>query len=344
MKKSSIAFLAAAVMASSAFAQSNVTVYGVADVGAAYSKSDGAGPNVKSGVMSSLWEQSFIGVKGTEQLGNGLKATFTLEQAIDVATGDLSSAREQNIGLTGAFGTVKAGRVETASSLYNKRLDVMGKTQFSPLTTVFGAEKIMGGTVVYQGAYNGFDFGGSYSQDGTGTTNTYQAYGNGARQETVYSANVGYTAGKFATGYVYTKGDNVARTTQDADIHFVGATYDFGVAKVGGSYTLVDAKGVSGSNDLDVYAVSAQVPVSALTRIDAGYARAEFNQADAHANIYGVQVSHNMSKRTLAYVGYQYVDNSGTSFAALGTPYGTPAAGTNGGVSQGIGAGIRHAF
>lgn len=341
--KKSIIFAVALAASAAAFAQSNVTLYGVADVGAAYTKSDGQGPNVKSGVMSSLWEQSFVGVKGSEALGNGLRATFALEQTFDTASSNAQAAREQNIGLAGSFGAIKLGRMETAGSLYAKQFDVMGKTQFSPLTVAQGgAEFLLNSTVGYQGTAGGFNFGGSYTSDGSSNAvSTSQAYTNGQRQESVYSANVGYGIGNFAAGFVYTKGDNLARTRQDADTYFVGASYDFKVVKLAGSYLMVDAKSNSGQTDMDVYSVGVTVPFSALTRVDAAYSRAEVDFNNANANIYGVQVSHNMSKRTLAYAGYQYVDNSnGTTFAALGSAAGTPTLGT----SQGFGAGIRHAF
>ncbi|RQK02789.1 porin [Neisseria meningitidis] len=57
---------------------------------------------------------SFIGFKGSEDLGEGLKAVWQLEQDVSVAGGGASQwgNRESFIGLAGEFGTLRAGRVE----------------------------------------------------------------------------------------------------------------------------------------------------------------------------------------------------------------------------------------
>lgn len=56
---------------------------------------------------------SFIGFKGSEDLGEGLKAVWQLEQDVSVAGGGASQwgNRESFVGLAGEFGTLRAGRV-----------------------------------------------------------------------------------------------------------------------------------------------------------------------------------------------------------------------------------------
>ncbi|HFC7894607.1 TPA: porin [Neisseria meningitidis] len=56
---------------------------------------------------------SFIGFKGSEDLGEGLKAVWQLEQDVSVAGGGATQwgNRESFIGLAGEFGTLRAGRV-----------------------------------------------------------------------------------------------------------------------------------------------------------------------------------------------------------------------------------------
>src|SRR5574343_633103 len=80
MQKKIIALAVAALASSAAFAQSNVTIYGIADVGYFHMSADGKKPmnNVDSGGLAG----SRIGFKGVEDLGNGLKALFTLEYAL----------------------------------------------------------------------------------------------------------------------------------------------------------------------------------------------------------------------------------------------------------------------
>lgn len=56
---------------------------------------------------------SFIGFKGSEDLGEGLKAVWQLEQDVSVAGGGATQwgNRESFVGLAGEFGTLRAGRV-----------------------------------------------------------------------------------------------------------------------------------------------------------------------------------------------------------------------------------------
>ena len=83
MKKSLIAL---AVLAASgvAMAQSSVTMYGVADVGLV--KSNGISAQMTSaGLMNN--GTSRLGVRGVEDLGGGLKASFNFEQGINQEDG-----------------------------------------------------------------------------------------------------------------------------------------------------------------------------------------------------------------------------------------------------------------
>ena len=132
MQKKIVA-LAVAGLSTAAFAQTNVTIYGVADVSvqgisASQSKSttDAAG-----NVMALQSNSSLIGFKGTEDLGNGLKGLFQLETGLDLAgnqrgsdadaavsvasnNGLFSSGmRDSFVGLNSKYGTVQAGYIST---------------------------------------------------------------------------------------------------------------------------------------------------------------------------------------------------------------------------------------
>ena len=124
MQKKLIALAIAAAASSTAFAQTNVQIYGIADVGYVGIDRDHFKfqNNINSGVLST----SRIGFKGAEDLGNGLKAIFTLEYgllldqntSIGASTNNVANARQQFVGLTGGFGTVVAGRLQTAGLDY----------------------------------------------------------------------------------------------------------------------------------------------------------------------------------------------------------------------------------
>ncbi len=126
MQKKFIALAVAGLVSGAAFAQSNVTVYGVADATfdvASATGASGAGVvNPISGVANVADQNrgsftrvnsnsSYLGFKGTEALGNGLNAVFQFEQGVNTDAGGIASGavRDTFVGLSGGFGTVVAG-------------------------------------------------------------------------------------------------------------------------------------------------------------------------------------------------------------------------------------------
>jgi len=114
MKKSFIALALLSAFSGASFAQqSGVTIYGIADVGV-QGISTGTGKTFK--VQSGQENGSRLGFKGTEDLGNGLKANFVLEQGINIDTGSSAQGgatfgRRSLVGLSSAdFGSVDLGR------------------------------------------------------------------------------------------------------------------------------------------------------------------------------------------------------------------------------------------
>jgi len=111
--------LAAAMVgaAGAAHAQSSVQLYGLLDVSAGQFQNAG-GLKVKR-LDSGNLTTSYLGFKGTEDLGGGLRASFLLESFLLADTGGASRvpgvdafwARNANIALSGGFGTVRFGRM-----------------------------------------------------------------------------------------------------------------------------------------------------------------------------------------------------------------------------------------
>jgi predicted porin len=114
-KKLALVAALAACFASAAQAQSNVTIYGRLNVTAERQDLDGNTQTVLSN------NASRIGFKGTEDIGNGLKAGFVLESGFDATTGAADSrfwGRESTVNLSSnAYGTVRLGNL-TASEAY----------------------------------------------------------------------------------------------------------------------------------------------------------------------------------------------------------------------------------
>src|SRR5690625_3308645 len=129
MKKT---LLAAALMvgfAGVAQAETSVTLYGVVDGGVGYQrlKTEADAGNAKatrSGLLSGVQRGNRWGVRGSEDLGNGLRAIFQLESGFDINTGESAQGgrlfgREAHFGLAGdSWGQLTFGRQTTVSSQY----------------------------------------------------------------------------------------------------------------------------------------------------------------------------------------------------------------------------------
>ena len=120
MKKTLLALAVLGASAGVASAQqSNVTVYGIVDAGVQY-KNDGNPAGKTLSLESGQQNGSRLGFKGTEDLGGGLSAIFTLENGFNVDTGTLGQStpttqrlfgRQAWVGLSSnSFGSVKLGR------------------------------------------------------------------------------------------------------------------------------------------------------------------------------------------------------------------------------------------
>jgi len=123
MKKSLLAASLFCAFATSAFAQSSVTMYGVLDAGVNYASTgttSTAGDVVS--LQSGISTPSRIGFKGAEDINGDLKAIFDLEAGIQLNNGQSTESgtlfnRQSWVGLTGDFGSVTVGRQFTP--MYN---------------------------------------------------------------------------------------------------------------------------------------------------------------------------------------------------------------------------------
>ena len=168
MQKKIVA-LAVAGLSTAAFAQTNVTIYGVADVsGQGFNVSNVKNPIVAGGdggnVMGIQSNSSLIGFKGTEDLGNGLKALFQAETELNLAgnrntdnttsgtgamvqtrTSAFTNMRDSFIGLNSKYGTLLGGYVSTPLRSSLTSFDVMpGATGSSQIDVQMGSMRLAG--------------------------------------------------------------------------------------------------------------------------------------------------------------------------------------------------------
>ena len=114
MKKTLMVAALTGVFATAAHAQSSVTLYGLIDAGITYTNNQHGHSNwqeTSGSVNGSRW-----GLRGSEDLGGGLKAIFTLENGFSIANGTLGQkgrefGRQAFVGLASdQFGAVTLGR------------------------------------------------------------------------------------------------------------------------------------------------------------------------------------------------------------------------------------------
>ncbi|SAL51699.1 porin [Caballeronia cordobensis] len=111
--RKALTLITCSLLASSAHAQSAVTLYGLVFEGFVYT-SNQKGSSVFQ-TATALTNPSRWGLRGEEELGAGIKAVFTLENGFDPNNGKLSQGgrmfgRQAYVGLTGPFGGLTLGR------------------------------------------------------------------------------------------------------------------------------------------------------------------------------------------------------------------------------------------
>lgn len=376
MQKKIIALAIAGLASTAAFAQTNVTIYGIADVGIAQVRGNGdlTGTKVISGGLST----SRIGFKGVEDLGNGLKALFTLEYRLNPdenvgiggnGAGGLAAAgpaRQQFVGLTGGFGTAVAGRLQTTGYDWEVKYITLAATAFdihNQLTVPKFRINLQNDSRANNAvAYISPSFGG-FSVALNHSFAVEQALSPVASSLNATLVGLYFDQGPVSVGLVGEKlqgngsvGATGFESTERTDLA-LGASFNAGFAKFTTAIQTTKNNGpksATENNKFDsVYSIGAQVPVSAKGTVHVQYAQSNYKsntlQNDNNGKGIAVAYTHDLSKRTTVYAGFGYLDNSGSgnAYAISGTPN-IPTVGAGivkpEGSSNVIATGIRHMF
>jgi len=367
MQKKIIALAVAGLVSGAAFAQTNVTIYGVADAGYVYSTGERQGALNKnanfSGINSGVLSGSRIGFKGQEDLGNGLKAVFTLEYALNldadegVGTGSTLKSRQQWVGLkSDKLGQVALGRQYAPGFGASVRADAIeSSSSASPLLilqTAAGAtiqsssNARLNNSVTYTSPkMAGFTASGIYSFGENTTTATAAGNGVSTGNDGLYGVGLNYANGGLNVDAVYQKKDDSTSTASQKDINewMIAGSYDFKVVKVMATYQDLENKGTTGTADLSnrVWSVGAIVPVFGKGAIRAGYADLDWDRKNSGgSDSWMLGYTHSLSKRTTLYTTYTRTDNDTNTVSAAGFSS-TKAKGETNTVFT---AGIRHTF
>lgn len=339
MKRTLIA-AAAVLAAGTAFAQSSVTLYGRINTSVERQK-DAVGTKTVVQDSNSRW-----GLRGSEDLGNGLKGLFVLESgfASDTGAGDARGlfGRESWVGVEGNFGRVRLGNMGQTAAYYTTA-DYISMHNHDTGTSS-DALILLPGVKQNNISYNTPSFGGLVIEAQYGLKETVT----GGKNSAVVAAN--YDRGPLHLGLAYTDGPLggmiglAAAAPKEAKELGARALYELGPVTVG-AYAIYDKGEDSLGNESKrmAYRVSAMYTLGGSEfHANVGYAdKVKVNGTkvnDTQALQYTVAYNYNLSKRTKLYAFYTKVDNKAlAAYTAFGTvtPNVDPSS---------FAIGVRHAF
>ncbi|MFT4069112.1 porin [Paraburkholderia sp.] len=328
MKLSTFVFAGIGAVASVAHAQSSVTLYGIVDGGFTYT-SNAKGSHqyalTTGNEGSNRW-----GLTGSEDLGGGLKAIFTLEAGFNLGNGTIAQngtefGRQAFVGLTSSrYGTVTLGRQYSTASTAVGALTAGGS--WAANGAGYGAHPAdadnldsfnrVANAIRYQSNnYGGFAFGGMYSLGGKPGQFS---------QNEIWDLNATYANGpvKLAAGYLFVKDPNFSfwgnkandsatasnisspviagyASADSEQVISVGGAYTIGLATIGAAYSNTQFQNLG------------SVTVAGLTPVESAY------RGTASINTGELSFKYQVSPALLLGASYAYMRNAGAN--ALGS-------------------------
>jgi len=360
MNKNIFAAAALAACAGAASAQSGVTIYGTVDAGLVRETGGAAGDVTK--LTSGVGTYSRLGFRGSEDLGGGLSAIFTLESGFRVDTGEQAEAgslfnRQAFLGLKSPFGTLTLGRQNTP---YHNALVQVG----DPFGTGFagtsrnqfpdwGTNVRASNTILYSAPETmGFTGELMYSpgeQPGSAT----------AGRQT--GASIGYARGPLNVRFAYNNKNTVLPATATTPAlggvgtnKLLAANFDFGVVKAYAAYGMDKGFGSAplgnnsnpfaypvapiASTDGNEVLLGLTAPIGTGTLMASVMRKNDKTAFNQDSRAWGIGYLHPMSKRTHLYTAFARVNNkNGAGYTvANNTEPGTGDTAFN--------LGVRHSF
>lgn len=310
MKKSLIALAVLGSLTGAALAQSSVTLYGRIDGGLG---KEFAG---KAQMISSYKESTMWGLRGQEDLGGGLKASFNFEQGVNMENGALTGGdtgawnRAAWVGLSGGFGEFSMGRMTTPQNRTMGVFDLNGTANTTSALKNLGLEadgNLGGSRANSQFMYatpkmSGFQLRAAAVLK---ADKAAPAAGAADTRKASYQIAASYGNGPLTLGAVVQS--KLAEGANNRTGFALGARYDFTDFRVSALYTQDESRTVGRGFGLGV-----AVPVGALV-VGAQIARVTDNPNPARedATAYELFANYNLSKRTMLYAAYGGLNSEG---------------------------------
>lgn len=342
-KKLLPAMIGAALVAGVSAASADVTVFGHIDM--SINNIDAEVGGVGDDDTNFHCTTCSIGFKGSEDLGNGLKAIFKLDFQYDMtvrndgdgtgADGDNNNSglldRDQWVGLAGGFGKVRIGTISTGYKSHGAMIDPLYRTSLQGRDHLLQSGSILG--------LGGFGHSGA-GENGEGrATNTIRwdsADFNGVKLVAHYTLDAGKPPGDndgddenpYGLGASYSNGgilvyadyitnDGSATNTVFGDVSAwqVGGKYTMGNIAVMGQYE--DAEEDVTSTEGTLWHIAGSYTMG-NNMLYAAYGQGELEVpgATTDTDSWTIAATHNMSKRTSVYAGYNNLEIDAPGVAA----------------------------
>jgi predicted porin len=301
-------FLAAAVLSSLplfASAQTNVQIYGVMDAAVALEDTDVPGEDRRTTISSGNQSSSRLGFRGTEDLGNGLKALFNIEAGVALDTGATDTqtfGRRAVVGLQGNFGTVTLGREYSPIAAVAAASDINGQGMYGSNLSAFGTNRLtrrLSNSINYKSNdLAGFVVNAAYST----AEKTVEPSGDLLGIALEYKIGGLYLGAGYHTIERLAKGD-------DKEMAF-GAGYKFGDFEIKGNYLEAELEGTTATNGVEYK--NANIGASyamGANKFFLNFQQQKLNNG-AKGNTVAVSYTYTLSKRTNFYGTYAQLSNN----------------------------------
>ena len=346
MNKKLIALaVAGASMAPAAMAQTAnpVTLYGRAYV--TLESIEAKGENRLARRTRVEDQSSLLGVRGTEDLGGGLKAFFQLETAFRLDQNTTAFAtRNSGVGLQGGWGSVLMGRWDMPYKVATIAVDPFGDLTIGGITVANNDQgnfdrRAQNVVQYWSPNFAGLTvrLAGTANEGKTATTNPRE-----------YGASVQFTRGPLYLFYAYEEHKDPSATVQKEDGNSVGGSFGFGAFKVGALYGEYKRNAPSGAGYHKrksylanvVYTLGSHQFIYQFQNSEGGNRQNATNTASqAECDVNSVGYQYNFTRRTFFLAQYVKVDNNALGACGSGQ-YGSGA----GADPQGVSVGVRHVF
>jgi predicted porin len=342
MRYKRLAVTLAATFPLLAAAQSNLTIYGIAD--AALASEDDGGPNGRHTVLNSgNQSNSRLGFRGSEEINSNMKALFNLEMGVAIDTGAEDAAglfqRRAVVGLEGNdWGTLTLGREYSPIASIGTTADIFGQGFYGSNLSAFNVPnrltRRLSNSMNYKSpAWYGFKLLGAYAfgenPGGTGTP----------------SGDLGGVAVEYANGPLYlgVGWHTFKRVSSGNDKQYAfGAGFKWGDFEFQGNWLVADPEGPK--NRFQQYNVGASWEYGP----GKVYVNLQDNKLDTGAGgyAYAFAYTYALSKRTNLYTTYASMQNNTKGLFGLnsaGTALAPPP--TSPGADPSVfNVGLRHTF